>query len=482
MRRRGVHGDADADAAAAPAKPRFKLETFDLYAKVEKEDRVQTQAGAGVSLVAFAVIALLVFSEVSGWLWPVTREHVTVDAAIEGRVRINFDITLHALRCEDTSLDAMDVAGEQQNGVDHDFTKTRVQGARVLDAPAAGALPSRVPGAAAVAPPAGGALAPLPADYCGPCYGAKADGQCCNSCDDVRAAYSERGWDPGSVVRDAEQCVREGRSGEGGLLGGPRHRAAGAAEVEGCRLRGHLLVNKVAGNFHIAMGETHQRGAGHIHQFNPLAIADYNVSHTINGMSFGEPYPGVVNPLDASTHTPEGGAAVYMYYVKVVPTLFKGGGGRGDLATYQYSVSSQMRPAIVNGQRQNVLPGLFFVYEVTPYLVTVSRERGSFRAFVTGLCAILGGVVTLARLADTLLHKATAALKASGVDVDGVVGGALAAAVSAASAGGASAGKAAGKALAASPLGHLTAKASPMALHSDVVGGGGAGAPAGKSA
>lgn len=30
----------------------------------------------------------------------------------------------------------------------------------------------------------------LPPDYCGPCYGAqtRGDSQCCNTCDDVRAA------------------------------------------------------------------------------------------------------------------------------------------------------------------------------------------------------------------------------------------------------------------------------------------------------
>jgi hypothetical protein len=283
-------------------------------------------------------------------------------------------------------------------------------------------------------------------------------------------------------VRDAEQCVREGRAGEGGLLGGPPRRAAGAADVEGCRLRGALLVNKVAGNFHVAMGETRQRGAGHIHQFNPLAIADYNVSHTIHALSFGEPYAGAINPLDARTHTPEGGAAVYMYYLKVVPTLVKGGRG-GPLATYQYSVSSQMRPAVVGGQRQNVLPGLFFVYELTPYLVTVSHERGTFLAFLTGLCGALGGVVTLARVADGLLFRAGGLLKKGAA---GPGGGAVAAAVaslaSAASTAGAAAASSLSAAKAAAPS-FAPAGRSPMSLHSDALrGGGGGDVTPGKSA
>ena len=32
-------------------------------------------------------------------------------------------------------------------------------------------------------------LAPLPEGYCGPCYGGEGrEGQCCNTCDDVRDA------------------------------------------------------------------------------------------------------------------------------------------------------------------------------------------------------------------------------------------------------------------------------------------------------
>ena len=42
-----------------------------------------------------------------------------------GRLRINFDITFPSLQCSEANLDAMDVAGEQQNGIDHDMTKTR---------------------------------------------------------------------------------------------------------------------------------------------------------------------------------------------------------------------------------------------------------------------------------------------------------------------------------------------------------------------
>ncbi|KAJ1406119.1 hypothetical protein B484DRAFT_211832 [Ochromonadaceae sp. CCMP2298] len=60
-----------------------------------------------------------------------------------------------------------------------------------------------------------------------------------------------------------------------------------------------MLVNKVAGNFHIAHGESIVRDGRHIHQFNPALAPRFNVSHTIHSVSFGDPYPSMpANPLD----------------------------------------------------------------------------------------------------------------------------------------------------------------------------------------
>ena len=44
-----------------------------------------------------------------------------------------------------------------------------------------------------------------------------------------------------------------------------------------------------------------------------------------------------------------------MFYVKVIPTVFLGQRGKKVLETNQYSVAQQYRPAVVDGQRQNVL-------------------------------------------------------------------------------------------------------------------------------
>ena len=49
---------------------------------------------------------------------------------------------------------------------------------------------------------------------CGDCYGAGEEGECCNSCEDVKQAYKRKGWS----LRDLsniKQCVKAGEAEEG---------------------------------------------------------------------------------------------------------------------------------------------------------------------------------------------------------------------------------------------------------------------------
>ena len=57
--------------------------------------------------------------------------------------------------------------------------------------------------------------------------------RCCNTCDQVREAYRQKGW----ALKDTdeiEQCKREGFS-----------EKIKAQQNEGCRMYGYLEVNKV---------------------------------------------------------------------------------------------------------------------------------------------------------------------------------------------------------------------------------------------
>eukprot|EP00968_Pinguiococcus_pyrenoidosus_P007824 scaffold535_cov260-Pinguiococcus_pyrenoidosus.AAC.17 len=51
-----------------------------------------------------------------------------------------------------------------------------------------------------------------------------------------------------------------------------------------------------------------------------------------------------------------------------------------------------------------VLPGVFFVYDISPFLIQVSRDVVPFSHLVTNLLAITGGVFSLANLLDSATY------------------------------------------------------------------------------
>ena len=59
----------------------------------------------------------------------------------------------------------------------------------------------------------------------------------------------------------------------------------------------------VAGNFHFAPGKSFQHQHMHVHDLAAYQQQVFNVSHRIHALSFGESFPGQVNPLDAVTKT-----------------------------------------------------------------------------------------------------------------------------------------------------------------------------------
>lgn len=97
---------------------------------------------------------------------------------------------------------------------------------------------------------------------------------------------------------------------------------------------------------------------------------------------------------------------MYQYFLKIVPTQFlflNGKQGR----TFQYSVSKQDQVAGFNGG----LPGVFFMLDHSPMLIVYSESRISFGSFLTSVCAIIGGVFSVASIIDTILYRLSIAKK-----------------------------------------------------------------------
>lgn len=196
------------------------------------------------------------------------------------------DITFHALTCSDVHLDAMDVAGDNQLNMEQDMFKQRLspQG-KFIGRPGREIIGHKNDNSELF-------VAPLVAGACESCYGAESElHPCCNSCNEVRMRYKEKGWNDNIVLRNSTQCLRDSTNPFASVRMG-----------EGCRVSGVMHVNKVAGNVHMALGTSVVRDGSHIHQFLPQDAPGFNVSHTINSLSFGTIHPGMPsNPLDSGT-------------------------------------------------------------------------------------------------------------------------------------------------------------------------------------
>lgn len=354
-------------------------------------------------------MVLLAFGEIGNYLSPQVREHMIVDTTLGKQLRINLNMTFHALTCAEAHVDAMDVAGDNQLNIEHDMFKQRIS-------------PEGVPiGSPSVEIVGNNVKHDLPAGYCGQCYGAETpEKPCCNTCDDLRRVYEERGWSMAHIMKTAEQCLRENSNPYGAVLPG-----------EGCRVMGSMRVNKVAGNWHIAHGESIVRDGKHIHQFLPAEAPGFNVSHTIHSVSFGDPYPSMPkNPLDGISRivTPTVGTGLFQYFIRIIPTIYTDERSR-QLHTNQYTITERFKPLQLpemnpfgfggGGGGGNtappaaVLPGIFFVYDLSPFMVEVHKTRPPLSHLLTKLCAIVGGVFSVMGVIDGGLHRVSRLLGGS---------------------------------------------------------------------
>ncbi|KAL6043020.1 Endoplasmic reticulum-Golgi intermediate compartment protein 3 [Balamuthia mandrillaris] len=361
-----------------------KLKNFDAYPKTLEDFRVRTFSGAAVSIISGLIIAWLFISELSLYLAVDVSPQLYVDVSRGEKLQINLDITFPKLACSYLSVDAMDVSGEHQLDVDHNIYKRRLTETGKPLSVAKEDLATKT------------SVIVRPDDYCGSCYGAgSTPNQCCNTCDEVREAYRKKGW-AFSNADAIEQCKQEGFT-----------EALEAQKGEGCQVYGHLLVNKVAGNFHFAPGLSFQSQNMHVHDLQPFkTMSNFNVSHHINRISFGKDFPGIINPLDGVSKSLAEGSGMYQYFVKIVPTIYESLDG-STINTNQFSVTEHFRPF----ENANAgLPGVFIMYDLSPIMVKFTETQKSFAHFLTGVCAIIGGVFTVAGIIDSLIYNSMRSL------------------------------------------------------------------------
>ncbi|CAL3962181.1 hypothetical protein PZA11_000588 [Diplocarpon coronariae] len=428
-----------------PAKSRFTR--LDAFTKTVDEARVRTTSGGIVTIASLLIVLYLALGEWTEYKRIVVHPELIVDKGRGEKMEIHLNITFPKIPCELLTLDVMDVSGEQQTGIMHGVKKVR------LAAEADGGKEISVESLNLHGDEQATHLDP---DYCGGCYGATPPTNaqkpgCCNTCEEVREAYASVSWAFGRG-ENVEQCERE-HYGE----------RLDAQRKEGCRIEGGVRVNKVIGNFHIAPGRSFSNGNMHVHDLNNYfdtpVPGGHVFTHTIHSLRFGpqlpqsalkkvgsKPLPWTnhhLNPLDNTEQIAPEPAYNFMYFVKVVPTSYLplgwegpgiqryppsvdigtlGQGDDGSVETHQFSVTSHRRSLSggddgAEGHKEKLharggIPGVFFSYDISPMKVINREERNkSLAGFLTGLCAIIGGTLTVAAAVDRFVYEGTTRLK-----------------------------------------------------------------------
>ncbi|KAK9510352.1 hypothetical protein O3M35_005156 [Rhynocoris fuscipes] len=376
-----------------------KLKEFDAYYKPIDDYHERTFVGGTVSILSWLTILFLAGLRINEHLTVMeTSETILVDSSRNPKLWINMDIVIPRISCDYLSLDAMDSSGEQHLHMEHNIYKRRLDAnGTPIEEPKKEEIISKSANTEKTI-----STSEMSTPSCGSCYGAedsnhkeKLNITCCNTCEQVQEAYRKRSWHLQET--QVEQCKHSSSSLE-----------IEKAFKEGCQIYGYLEVNRVAGSFHIAPGHSFSINHVHVHDVQPFTSSQFNTTHTIRHLSFGQTKLAGninVNPLDGTTAVADGGSKMFNYYIKIVPTLYVGEDGK-TIQTNQFSVTKHEK-ILYMSSGDSGMPGIFFSYELSAMMVKITEKKVPLSHVVTDICSIVGGVWIVAMFIDSIFYRST---------------------------------------------------------------------------
>ncbi|CBK22417.2 uncharacterized protein [Blastocystis hominis] len=215
-------------------------------------------------------------------------------------------------------------------------------------------------------------------DSCGSCYGAGAEGQCCNTCSAIVEAYNSRGWSPHFVLQFSPLCRNS--------------RPSVLSFKSGCMIWGAIDVHQVAGDIHIqtTTGMIDILGAP---VYDAEIISKLKSSHFIEHFSFGKHIPGVENPLNGRRFLANQ-LTSHAYQIEILPAIYERGGVEirsNEISVYETDKVVTVEPS----GTADVEPGLFFKYRISPFEHVIREDRKEFWSLVVRLCGVMGGMMAV---------------------------------------------------------------------------------------
>lgn len=173
-------------------------------------------------------------------------------------------------------------------------------------------------------------------------------------------------------------------------------------ENSGCRFSANFLLNPGEGNFHIALSRASSGFRGfHSHFYSPEDLNAFNCSHVIKSLTFGPSFPGIINPLTQFSNNSAIHVNHVAYFIKLIPTRYVNRMG-SIIQSTQYSVT-EYTSQINNNDITRISPGVYFRYQLMPIRITIEESSLYILPYLTSLCSIIGGVITVSGIIQSLL-------------------------------------------------------------------------------